>query len=151
MRNKIVHLLLVSAVGGVLLFAGSALGQNSGASPSQPTPAQPNPNPAQPNPSPARPNPTQGAGPGVYDPGHPYVNQVNNRLEQQKQSIQQGVHNGTLNRQQAQQLWRNDQRVAHQEKQDMAHDGGHLTKQEHQQLNRELNQNGKRIHQDKHQ
>jgi hypothetical protein len=146
MRNKIVHSLLVLTVAGVLLLAGSAVGQSS-----TPSPAQPVPSPAQPSPSPAQPNPTQGAGPGVNDPGHPYVNQVNNRLEQQKQAIEQAVRNGTITRQQAQQLWNNDKRIAQRESQDMAANGGHLTKQEQRQLNRQLNKSGNRIHQDKHQ
>lgn len=158
MRNKSIHLMLGLTVAGVLLFAGSALGQSSTASPSpspsQPTSAQPNPNPSQPAPSPAQPTstqPGQKVGPGAYDPGHPGVNQVNNRLANQKAGIEQGLKNGTLTRQQAQQLWRNDQRIAHQEKQDMANDGGRLTTKQRQQLNRELNRNGQQIHKEKQQ
>lgn len=93
---------------------------------------------------------TQPVGPGVYDADHPRVNQVDNRLENQKDRIQQGVKKGTLTPEQARQLARNDRRIANQERRDMAGNGGHLTKQEQRQLNRELNQNSKKIYKEKH-
>jgi hypothetical protein len=44
---------------------------------------------------------TSGAGPGVVDPGHPRVNQVNGREENQQQRIGNGIKSGKLNSQQA--------------------------------------------------
>jgi len=120
--NKLSNSLLVLVVGGALSFAAAQTA----------TPA------------------TQPAGPGVVDPGHPRVNEVDNRLMNQKDRIQQGLKNGTLTKQEAGQLWHNDRRIANQERKDMAANGGHLTKQEQNQLNRELNRNGKKIYGEKH-
>ena len=41
---------------------------------------------------------TEPGGPGVVDPGHPRVNEVDQRLQDQKQRIQEGLRNGTLSR-----------------------------------------------------
>ena len=123
MHNLFTKSLLTLAVGG-LMIAGSAAAQTS--------------------------TNTSGAGPGVVDPGHPRVNQVDNRLENQKDRIQQGVKNGTLTKQEARQMWNHDRRIANQERKDMAANGGHLTKQEQHQLNRELNKNSKQIYKEKH-
>jgi hypothetical protein len=127
MTNKITSSLFALALGGTLMFAGSASAQTS-----TPPAAQP-------------------AGAGVVDPGHPRVNQVDNRLENQKDRVAQGVKNGTLTKQQAHSLARNDHRIANQEKKDMAANGGHLTKQDQTRLNRELNKNSKKIYNEKHQ
>jgi hypothetical protein len=70
MNNKFTNSLLILAVGGLML-AGSASAQTS--------------------------TTTSGAGPGVVDPGHPRVNEVNRREENQQQRIGNGVKNGTLN------------------------------------------------------
>jgi hypothetical protein len=122
MMNRLTSSLLVLVVGGALSLASAQTA----------TPA------------------TEPAGPGVVDPGHPRVNQVDNRLENQQDRIQQGVKNGTLSKQEARQLWRNDRKVAAQERRDMAANGGHLTKQEQRQLNHELNHNSNKIYNEKH-
>jgi len=132
--NKITNVLLTLALGGFL--ATSAFAQTS-TSPSQPAPNQPAPN-----------KPL--AGPNGHDPGHPRVNQVDNRLENQQDRIKQGLKNGTLTNQEAHQLYRKDQRIATQERKDMAANGGHLTKQEQKQMNKELNHNSKKIYKEKH-
>ncbi|HYA25569.1 MAG TPA: hypothetical protein VEF05_15505 [Terriglobales bacterium] len=121
--NKLSNLLLIVVIGGALSFAAAQTA----------TPPQSEP-----------------AGPGVVDPGHPRVNQVDNRLGNQKDRIQQGLKNGTLTKQQAEHLARNDKRIAAQERRDMAANGGHLTKQEQKQLNREENRNSKKIYNEKH-
>jgi len=90
------------------------------------------------------------AGPGVVDPGHPRVNEVDQRLQDQKERIEQGVKNGTMTKQEARQAWHNDQRVANQERKDMAANGGHLTKGEQNNLNKALNKNSNKIYKDKH-
>ena len=56
------------------------------------TPAAPAPPAATP------PAATEPGGPGVVDPGHPRVNEVDQRLQDQKQRIQEGLRNGTLSR-----------------------------------------------------
>ncbi|HZP62130.1 MAG TPA: hypothetical protein VFB28_01840 [Terriglobales bacterium] len=126
--NKLINSLLIVAIGGTLTFAAA---QSA-------------------NPQPVPPGATQPAGPGVYDPGHPRVNEVDQRLENQKDRIQQGVKDGTMTKQEARQAWRNDRRVAAQERRDMAANGGHLTKKEQNQLNHELNHNSQKIYKEKH-
>src|SRR4029077_21273057 len=70
MTNKITNSLLVLAVGG-LMFAGSAAAQTA--------------------------TTNSGAGPGVVDPGHPRVNEVNQREANQQKRIANGINNGSMN------------------------------------------------------
>ncbi len=123
--NTIKHSLFALAVGG-LMIAGSAAAQ---------TQTQSN---------------TSGAGPGVHDPGHPRVNQINQREQNQQNRIANGVKNGKLTPGQTARLERGEQRLQNNEKRDMAKDNGHLTKQDQRQLNREANHVSKRIYKDKH-
>jgi len=125
MKNKITNSLLVLAVGGLLL-TGSALAQTST-------------DPA-----------TSGAGPGVVDPGHPRVNEVNSRETNQQDRIANGIQDGQLTPGQAAHLEKNEQKIDNQEKRDMAKNGGHLTKQEQRRLNQRLNQQSRQIYKDKH-
>jgi hypothetical protein len=134
--NKLTYSLVVLAVGGALTFAA--------AQSSTPTPAQPAPS------LPSQPVASQPAGPGVVDPGHPRVNEVDQRLEDQKKRIAEGVRNGTLTKEEARQMLHNDARIANRERQDMAANGGHLTKQEQQNINKALNKNSKKIYNEKH-
>jgi hypothetical protein len=121
MTSKFVNSLLVLAVGGMML-TGSAVAQTT----------------------------TSGAGPGVVDPGHPRVNEVNQREENQQQRIGNGVKNGSLTPQQTSNLERREASVEKQEKADMAKHDGHLTKAEQRQLNRRENRISKSIYKDKH-
>lgn len=73
MNNAFSKSLLLFAVGGLML-AGSASAQTS--------------------------TTTSGAGPGVVDPGHPRVNEVNQREQNQQQRIGNGVSSGKLSSQQ---------------------------------------------------
>jgi len=125
MKNKVAHLLVVLAVGGLLL-AGSAFAQTST------------------DPS------AGGAGPGVVDPGHPRVNEVNNREANQQQRIANGIKNGQLTPAEASRLEKHEQTIENHEKRDMARNGGHLTKQEQERINKHLNQESKHIYRDKH-
>jgi uncharacterized lipoprotein YajG len=125
MKNTITKSLLVLAVGGLMLS--SAAAQTSSSNPSN----------------------TSGAGAGVVDPGHPRVNQINQREENQQDRIANGVKNGKLTPGQTARLERGEQRLQNNEKKDMAADGGHLTKQDQRQLNREANHMSKRIAHDK--
>jgi len=122
MNNTFTNSLLTLAVGGLML-AGSASAQTST---------------------------TSGAGPGVVDPGHPRVNQVNNREENQQQRIGNGIKSGKLNSQQASNLEKRETSVQNREKKDMSEHNGHLTKAEQKGINRQQNRISKSIYKDKH-
>ena len=122
MNSKFINSLLILAVGGLML-AGSASAQTST---------------------------TSGAGPGVVDPGHPRVNQVNGREENQQQRIGNGIKSGKLNSQQAANLEKRESSVQNREQKDMAEHNGHLTKAEQKGINRQQNRISKSIYNDKH-
>ena len=120
--NKLTNSLLVLAVGGLML-AGSASAQTST---------------------------TSGAGPGVVDPGHPRVNQVNGREENQQQRIANGVSSGKLSARQTSNLENREANLQKTEKKDMAAHNGHLTKAEQNNLNHRENNISRSIYKDKH-
>ena len=120
MKNTFGTSLLILAVGG-LMIAGSASAQNS-----------------------------SGAGPGVVDPGHPRVNQVNRREANQQKRIGNGVANGKLTSKQASHLEKRQTAVQNREKRDMAKNNGHLTKAEQRGINRQQNRISHSIAKDKH-
>ena len=122
MKNKLTNSLFMLAVGGLLL-AGSASAQTLT---------------------------TSGAGPGVVDPGHPRVNQVNGREENQQRRIGNGVKNGKLSAQQTANLEKREARVQNREQRDMAAHNGHLTKAEQRGINRQQNRISHSIYKDKH-
>jgi len=93
---------------------------------------------------------TAGAGAGKVDPGHPRVNQINRREQNQQNRIANGIKNDSLNSREATRLERGETRLKSNEKRDMAADNGHLTKQDQSQLNREANRMSDRIYDDKH-
>ena len=124
MKNILTNSLLVLAVGGLML-SGSASAQTSTSN-------------------------TSGAGPGVVDPGHPRVNQVNRREGRQQQRIGNGIKSGKLNAQQASNLERRESSVQNREQRDMAQHNGHLTKQEQRGINRQQNRISRSIARDKH-
>jgi hypothetical protein len=121
MNIKFTNSLLVLAVGG-LMIAGSASAQTST---------------------------TSGAGPGVVDPGHPRVNEVNGREENQQQRIGNGVKNGTLTPGQTAHLENREASVQNREQKDMAKNNGHLTKSEQRGINRQQNRISRSIAKDK--
>ena len=122
MKHTFTNSLLALAVGGLML-AGSASAQTST---------------------------TSGAGPGVVDPGHPRVNEVNKREENQQQRIGNGVKSGKLSAQQTSNLEKREANVQNREKKDMAAHNGHLTKAEQKGINRQQNRISKSIYKDKH-
>jgi len=124
MKNTVTNSLLVLVVSG-LLFSGFAAAQTTNST-------------------------TSGAGPGVVDPGHPRVNQVNNREQHQQQRIANGIQNGTLNSKQASNLEKRETAVQNREKADMAKHNGHLTKNEQAGINRQQNRISHSIYEDKH-
>jgi len=93
---------------------------------------------------------TSGAGPGVVDPGHPRVNQVNGREANQQKRIANGVKNGSLNAKQTSRIENREASVQNREKKDMAAHNGHLTKAEQNGINRQQNRVSKTIYKDKH-
>jgi hypothetical protein len=90
-----------------------------------------------------------GAGPGVVDPGHPRVNQVNRREGRQQKRIANGVNNGTLTSKQASHLEGRETALQNRESKDMAKHNGHLTKPEQRGLNRQENRISRSIYRDK--
>jgi len=121
MNNTFTKSLLALAVGGLML-AGSASAQTS----------------------------TSGAGPGVVDPGHPRVNEVNKREANQQKRIGNGVANGKLTSKQTTNLEKRETSVQNREQKDMAAHNGHLTKAEQKGINRQQNRISKSIYKDKH-
>lgn len=93
---------------------------------------------------------TSGAGPGVVDPGHPRVNEVNQREANQQKRIANGINNGSMNAQETANVERREASVQKQEQADMAKHNGHLTKAEQRQLNRRQDRISHTIYKDKH-
>src|ERR1700757_3062491 len=121
--NNFTKSLLNLAVGGLMLTASASAQSNSN---------------------------TSGAGPGVVDPGHPRVNQVNRRQARQQKRIANGIKNGSLSPKETANLEKREASVAKQEQRDMAKHNGHLTKAEQRQLNRRENRISRSIYKDKH-
>jgi hypothetical protein len=86
------------------------------------------------------------AAPQTEVPGHPRVNEVNNRLENQQDRIQKGVANGTITATQAAHDETRDANIAQRESADEAKHNGHLTKAEDRNLNKAENHNSRHIH-----
>jgi hypothetical protein len=83
-------------------------------------------------------------------PGHPRVNEVNNRLQNQQNRINNGLKNGTMTQGQADRDETRDANIARRESADEARHDGHLTKQEQHNLNKSENHNSRDIYRQKH-
>ncbi|MBD8879329.1 MULTISPECIES: hypothetical protein [Rhodanobacter] len=83
-------------------------------------------------------------------PGHPRVNEVNNRLTNQQNRINNGLKNGTMTQKQAARDESHDANIARRESVDEAKHNGHLTKQEQKNLNRSENRDSRHIYKQKH-
>jgi hypothetical protein len=90
------------------------------------------------------------AAPQANVPGHPRVNEVNQRLDNQQNRIDQGVANGTMTQKQAVRDETQDANIARRESVDEARHDGHLTKAEQKRLNHSENQGSTRIYRRKH-
>jgi hypothetical protein len=90
------------------------------------------------------------AGPGVQDPGHPRVNEVNHREQNQQNRIANGEKSGKLSAGQAANLEKREAGLENQEKKDMSEHNGHLTKAEQRGLNQRENRISHSIYKDKH-
>lgn len=83
---------------------------------------------------------------GVADPGHPRVNEVDQRLQNQQQRIDNGVSDGQLSATQATRDEARDAKVSQELSKDEAKHNGHITKAEQNKMNRQLNRNSRKIH-----
>ena len=83
-------------------------------------------------------------------PGHPRINEVDQRLENHQDRIDAGVNKGQINAKQEARDIARDTRVAQQLSVDEAKNGGKITKGEQRRLNRELNRNSRRIYKQRH-
>ena len=87
---------------------------------------------------------------GNFAKDHPRRNEVNTRVDNQRERINQGLKNGTLNKQEAQQMRANDRAIKQQEHADVKANGGYLTGAQQKQINQEENANSQLIHDEKH-
>jgi hypothetical protein len=85
------------------------------------------------------------AGPGKWAQNHPRRAEVNGRLANQNRRIHQERREGEINGRQAAQLHRQDHQIRHEERQMAGQNGGHITRGEQQQLNRQENQVSREI------
>ncbi len=83
-------------------------------------------------------------------PGHPRVNEVNQRLDNQQQRIDAGVANGTITPEQAARDEHRNEAIAHRASVDAAKHNGHLTAGETRRLNRAENRASRQIYRQKH-
>jgi hypothetical protein len=89
------------------------------------------------------------SGPGVNDPGHPRINQLDKRQQNQQNRISNDIKDGKMTPAQAAQVEKQDARIENQEKADIAKDGGrHITKAQQRQLNREQTRVSRKINRD---
>lgn len=73
----------------------------------------------------------------AWQKAHPRRAQVNQRLNHQKNMINQDVKNGTLTKQQGAALHKDDQQIRQEERDMAAQDHGHVTKSEQKVLNQQ--------------
>ena len=90
------------------------------------------------------------AGHAQFVPGHPRVNELDQRLLNQQNRIDAGVNQGQIGARGATRDGTLDARVARQLSRDEANHNGHVTRTEYRQLNRELNGNSRRIYAQRH-
>ena len=83
-------------------------------------------------------------------PGHPRVNEVDQRLDNQQQHIDNGLANGTMTAGQAARDEKHDANIARRASVDEARHDGHLTAAETRRLNRAENRNSRHIYRQKH-
>ena len=81
---------------------------------------------------------------------HPRRNEVNERVDNQRARINEGVRDGKITKGQAAQLRANDRAIKAQEHAEVKANGGYLTKGEQRQLNQEENANSALVHDEKH-
>lgn len=83
--------------------------------------------------------------PPVPDPGHPRINEVQQRIDNQQARVDRGVSSGRIN---ARQAARDDAKLAREQNslnRDTAANGGHITKAQQRNLNKRLNKGSRKI------
>ncbi len=85
-----------------------------------------------------------------FDATHPRRAEVNGRLGEQNARIRAGVADGQLNRRQARQLHADDHSIRTEERADASVNGGHITRGEQRQINRQQNANSRAIAGERH-
>ena len=86
----------------------------------------------------------------TFDQTHPRRAEVNTRLNTQNARIRQGVASGVLDRRQARQLHADDRAIRGEERAEASLNGGHITRGEQRQINRQENRNSRAIYGEKH-
>jgi hypothetical protein len=81
---------------------------------------------------------------------HPRRAEVNKRLNNQNKRVDNGLAQGKLTPGQAEKIQGQDARIRQQERQDASQNGGHITKAEQRQLNKEENGVSREINRDEH-
>jgi hypothetical protein len=84
------------------------------------------------------------------EPGHPRVNEVDQRLQDQQKRIQNGTQDSQIGAKQAAHDEKVDSRISQEASRDEAAHGGHLTKRETHHINRQLNRSSRKIHHQRH-
>jgi hypothetical protein len=88
---------------------------------------------------------------GVPDPGHPRINEVQQRIDNQESRVDRGISDGQIN---AKQAAHDDAKLAREQNslnRDEAKNGGHITKAEQRNLNKRLNKGSRQIYHQRHQ
>lgn len=88
---------------------------------------------------------------GVPDPGHPRINEVQQRIDNQENRVDRGISDDQIN---AKQAAHDDAKLAREQNglnKDEAKNGGHITKAEQRNLNKRLNKGSRRIYRQRHQ
>lgn len=84
-----------------------------------------------------------------WQEGHPRRAEVNERLKNQNERVAEGVKDGTMTKDEAKEIHKEDRKIRRQERRDASRHGGHITKGEQRRLNREENKVSKQINADK--
>ena len=92
----------------------------------------------------------QSATPDQAVSGHGRINQVNKRVDNQQNRVQNGVAKGQINAKQAARDETHTTNIAQRESVDEAKHNGHLTKPEQHRLNHAENRNSRHIRRQRH-
>lgn len=87
---------------------------------------------------------------GGFKKHHPRRAEVNKRVRNQERRINRGEKSGKLTHEQADQMRSDVHEIKAKERAAVKAHGGHLTKPEQKELNKELNVESKKIYQEKH-
>jgi hypothetical protein len=87
---------------------------------------------------------------GVADPGHPRVNEVQQRIDNQENRVDRGISDSQIN---AKQAANDDAKLAREQNslnRNEVKDGGHITKANQRNLNKRLNKGSRQIYRQRH-